>query len=68
MVMPNSLILVRRIPSRTDEKETGGHGPESGLSDAAYAKQARERQDNVQLLPVFRANQQRCPEGSAVSQ
>jgi hypothetical protein len=32
-----------------------GHNAKSGLSDAAYAKQARERQDNVRLLPVFRA-------------
>jgi hypothetical protein len=65
MVMPNSLILVRRIPSRTDVKETGTLRPESGLSDAAYAKQTGERQDNVEVLPVFQVARRDGPKGSA---
>jgi hypothetical protein len=55
MVMPDSPILVRKIPSPDRLKQTGGHWPESGLSDAVYAKETDEGQDNVQLLPGFQA-------------
>src|SRR5690606_39059294 len=55
-----------RSPPRTDG---GDRGPLAGIRSfaAAYAKEPRERQDNVQLLPVFRAIGLGCPKGSAVA-